>query len=304
MDALLAAAAVLAPVGAAVPLVPLVPPPVVAPLFRRTTIHQRHAIVALHEDHQPYRTIARKLGVSKTSVGHWIRQYQLNGDVADRPRSGRPRCTDEVTDHNIVLTAVVAPFTSPRQIRRSLGLIASARTIDRRRQQAGLVGRVARHKRDYSEAEIRKRLSFANGYADKSVDWWEHVLFSDEKCFDGTGFCGRTWCRRPVGTALDPQYCVGKTAHPVKVNVWACFSASGQGYCHIFNENMDAVLMKKILEANLLPSARLLHLLTDPPQPWFLLHDNDKKFTSNLVKEFIHNNGVTCLEFPPYSPDR
>jgi hypothetical protein len=179
-------------------------------------------------------------------------------------------------------------------------LDCSPRTVDRRLQEVGLFGRVARHKRDYSPAELRKRLSFAEGYKDWTVEQWSKVLFSDEKCFYGKGFCGRIWVRRERGAALEPQYTVHKQAHPVKVNVWACFAASGQGYCYIFNENMDAVLMKRVLSDNLLPSAELCFRL---PEQWFLLHDNDKKFQSHKVREFLHEKGVTTLEFPPYSPD-
>ena len=119
------------------------------------------------------------------------------------------------------------------------------------------------------------------------------MLFSDEKCFYGKGFCGRMWVRREKGTALEPQYTVHKTAHPVKVNVWACFCANGQGYCHIFNDNLDAVLMKKILGDNLLPSAQL-HFSFDPPEQWYLLHDSLKKFSSRLVTEQLHTLGAAC----------
>jgi hypothetical protein len=149
---------------------------------------------------------------------------------------------------------------------------------------------------------VRKRLAIAEGYKNWTKEQWEKVLFSDEKCFYGKGFCGRMWVRREKGTALKPQYTVHKTAHPVKVNVWACFCASGQGYCYIFNQTLNAKLMKKILSEHLLASAKL-HFSFDPPEQWFLLHDNDKKFKSRLVTELLHESGVTALEFPPYSPD-
>ena len=275
---------------------------VVAPVPRITTVQQRWAIIALHEDHQSNRMIALKLDLHRDTVKKWIDEYRLTGDVKDRRRIGRPRLTDESTDTNITLTALVEKFTSPRQIKRSLELDASARTIDRRLQEAGLVGRVARHKRDYTEVEVRKRLSFANGYSDKDEEWWESVLFSDEKCFYGRGFCGRTWVRRPIGEALNPEYCVHKTAHPVKVNVWVCFCASGQGYMYIFNETMDASLFKRILADNLIPSARL-HFPSDPPQQWYLLHDNDRKITGGVVSELLYRSGFTCIDFLPYSPD-
>lgn len=129
---------------------------------------------------------------------------------------------------------------------------------------------------------------------------WLQVLFSDEKIFWGAGFCGRTWVRRPVGEALNPQYVKKKTAHPVKVNVWACFAATGQGMMHIFEANLDAKLQKQILVDHLLPSARDLF---DAGKEWFFLHDIDKKFKSNLVQDWLESKSVRCIDFPPYSPD-
>jgi transposase len=266
------------------------------------SVEKRWAIVALWKDGRLRGYIADKLNIHRTSVSKWINHYQLTGTVDDKKRSGRPRCTDELQDTSIVMQARVIKFTSPRQIKKELELDVSRMTIDRRLQEAGLFGRVARHKRDYTEEEVRKRLSFANGYKNWTKEMWEKVLFSDEKCFYGKGFCGRVWVRRPIGEALNPEYCVHKVSHPVKVNVWACFCAAGVGYCHIFNETLDGSLLKDILADNLVPSAQL-HFSFDPPEQWFLLHDNDKKFTSDIVKAQLHRTGVTTIDFPPYSPD-
>ena len=161
---------------------------------------------------------------------------------------------------------------------------------------------MALHKRDYSPEELNKRLSFARGYGGWTAAQWEKVLFSDEKLFYGKGFCGRTYVRRPKGEALNPDYTVHKVAHPVKINVWACFCAAGVGYSYLFNEILDGKLMSKILNTHLVPSARL-HFSSDPPEQWYLLHDNDKKFHSKEVKAALHGLGITSLDFPPYSPD-
>ena len=269
---------------------------------RRLTLLQRYSIVALRNDGRKPPYIARHLKCNVKTVRAVLRRFRDTGIPGSGSRSGRPRATTADEDLEIAVTARVERFTSPRRVKRQLQLDVSPRTIDRRMQEAGLFGRVARHKRDYTEAQIRTRLSFAHGYADKDVDWWSKVLFSDEKIFWGKGFCGRAWVRREKGTALEPVNCVNKTAHPVKVNVWACFAAGGQGYIHIFNENLDAALMKRILAANLLPSAEL-HFSFDPPEQWYFLHDNDKKFKSHLVQNFIHDKGITTIDFPPYSPD-
>ena len=54
----------------------------------------------------------------------------------------------------MAVVARIDKFTSPRQIRRKLELDVSARTIDRRLQEAGLFGRarVARHQRELARA--------------------------------------------------------------------------------------------------------------------------------------------------------
>lgn len=281
-------------------------PAAAAPRAQRLTLEQRWSCVALHKDGRSYQYIASHLGVSKNAVGAVVARHRATGSPGSGARSGRPRCTDEATDTAIAFTAHVDKFTSPRQIRRKLefGDAVSARTIDRRLQEAGLFGRVARHKRDYTPAEVRKRLTFAEGYLHWTAADWGKVLFSDEKCFYGKGFCGRVWVRRPVGEALNPDYCLHKLAHPVKVNVWAAFCAAGQGYCHIFNDKMDKHLYKRILADNLIPSARL-HFSSAPPRldAWHFLHDNDPKHTSGVVTEWLHNNGVSVLDFPAYSPD-
>ena len=288
---LLAAAA-----GVAVPAIVLP-----AHRYRRLSTLQRWSCVALHNDGRSNTYIATKLKVGRDTVAATLRRYRDTGDVKSGSRDGRPRATDPEAEHAIELTARIDKFTSPRRIARQLFLDVSPRTVDRRLQEVGLFGRVARHKRDYKPVEIRKRLSFANGYGHHDADWWEKVLFSDEKCFYSGGFCGREWVRREVGTALHPEYCVPQRHKANKINVWACFCAAGQGYIYCFNENMNGVLLRKILRENLVPSAEL-HFAVGREQ-WHLLHDNDKKFGCDIVQEFLHNKGVSCIDFPPYSPD-
>jgi transposase len=245
---------------------------------------------------------AEQLGCSRQTVAHWQQAFEATGDVHSAARSGRPRCTTEEEDIALVTSAVVQPFTSPHRLHAEMDIDASSRTIDRRLIEAGLPGHVARHKRAFTEEDKRKRLSFAQGYSGWTEEQWEPVLFADEAVFEGAGFSGQQWVRRPPGEALNPEYCVDKKPHPVKVNVWACFCARGPGYTYIFNENLDSKLLKHILSTHLLPSAHL-HYRTDPPEQWWLLQDNDPKHKSRSVQNWLHNNGINCLDFPPYSPD-
>src|SRR6202040_1224047 len=134
--------------------------------------------------------------------------------------------------------------STPRQILKELDLNVSDRTVDRRLQEAGLFGRVALKKRAFDEAEKKRRLSFAEGYENWTEKQWERVLFADEAIIqeEGGGKGGRQWIRRKRGAAeaFKAENLHHHLPHPIQLNVWACFSASGLGYCYIYNESLDA----------------------------------------------------------------
>jgi len=245
---------------------------------------------------------AARIGSTRQTVAHWQHTYASRRDVEDDQREGRPRKLTEEEEQLLVMTSVVEPFQPPQQLKRKLQMDVSPRTIDRRLIEADLHGRVARKRFELTDEHVRKRLSFAEGYKNWTEQQWETVLFTDETSFKGAGFHGQVWVRRPPGQALNPEYTVDKKPHPVKVHFWGCFSANGVGYSYIFNENLNAKLLKTIIKANLLPSAELL-FPQDPPQQWWFLQDNDPKHTSREIKTWLHNKGVSCLDFPPYSPD-
>lgn len=77
-------------------------------------------------------------------------------------------------------------------------------------------------------------------------------------------------------------------------------SARGVGRVELFEDNMDANKLKQILHNNLVQSAQTMYAENEH---WWLLHDNDKKFTSRTVKEWLFNKGIQVMEMPPYSPD-
>jgi hypothetical protein len=102
------------------------------------------------------------------------------------------------------------------------------------------------------QMDFTKRLSFANGY--HNMDW-TRVVFSDEACF-WTGDKGRVWVRRPRGTdvAFDEKYVCKKEHKGDKVNVLGFFTSAGVGELICFDENMTAVLQKKLMKQGLLPT--------------------------------------------------
>ena len=252
----------------------------------------------LHKEGHDESYIAQRIPCDVRSVRYWL----THPDLQDSPRSGRKRKTTAEQDAAVVAEARETKFTTPRRIKRKLGLNVSSRTIDRRLIEVGLFGRVARHKKKFSDEEIRKRLSFAEGYKSWTEEDWMRVEFADEKIFWGEGFWGQVFVRRPKGEALNPEYCVDQDPHPVKVSAWACFSGHGLGYMYIFNENMDAKKLQHILGTHLIESAEL-HFDVEHAERWFFLQDNAPQHKSILVRTWLFNKGIQCIDFPPYSPD-
>jgi transposase len=283
---------------------PTAPPPP-PPLFERNahshghlSHDQRVAIGVLHKEGHDASYIAARIPCDVRSVRHWLEHPSLH----DEPRSGRKRKSSPAQDTAIVAEARATKFTTPRRIRRKLGLDVSSRTIDRRLIEVGLFGRVARHKRKFFDEEKRKRLAFAEGYQHWTADDWMRVEFADEKLFLGEGFWGQVFVRRPKGEALNADYCVDQKQHPAKVSAWACFSGHGPGYMYIFNENMDAKKLQHILGTHLIESAEL-HFDVEHAEGWWLLQDNAPQHKSCLIRTWLFNHGIQCLDFPPYSPD-
>jgi hypothetical protein len=273
----------------------------------RLSTEQRWSIVTLHKVGWGSRRIARQVACNPKTVLAVLARYAACGSPLSGSLSGRPRITSTEDDENMAIHARVEKFTSPVQCRRQLDFSTptiSPRTIDRRMQEAGLPGRVARKKLAYNPSQRAARIAFARKHQGWSEEQWMRVLFSDEKCFYGKGFCGQTWVRRPPGEAFNPEYCVPKTAHPIKVNVWGCFSAAGPGYLHIFYDNLDSATYRTILDDHLLAVAK-----RDFPSdshaiiPWHFLQDNAPMHKTAIVSEWFHRKGVSVLEFPAYSPD-
>jgi transposase len=267
---------------------------------------ERSAAVVLTRIGETQQQAAEQLGTSRQTVAHWQHRFEETRDIRDVLRSGRPRETTDQENIDIIASCVINSHLTPKGVLQELDLNVSARTIDRRLQEAGLFGRVTMKKRVFTEEDKRKRLSFAEGYRHWKEKDWERVLFADEAIIQGEGGSkgGRQWVRRPGGIdeAYKTEYLHHTLPHPIQLNTWACFSASGLGYCYIYNENIDAKSFVGILDTHLLASADLV-FTESPRRQWWYLQDNAPTHTARVTRKWLHDHGIICLDFPPYSPD-
>jgi transposase len=263
------------------------------------TALERAAAVVLIADAQPLPVVAAKLDTTTKTVQKWVEAHEDNGDVEDAYRPGRKPTLSSDQMAAIVDFAIKTPKTTPRVIKAMLRLRISCRTVRRVLDEAGLFARVSRISPPLTDAHLRMRLSFGNGYGGWTETQWMGVLWSDEMSIR-VGPQGRTWVQRLINAEWFPVNVVEKQKHAAKVHVWGCFSGRyGVGEIHVFTENLDAVLMRDILRQHLKRSARALIADGD----WWFQQDNDPKHKSKLVQDLLHCQGIRCLDWPPYSPD-
>lgn len=126
------------------------------------------------------------------------------------------------------------------------------------------------------------------------------MVFADETSHE-LGEHMRQWVQRPKGIkyAYMDKYMSHDRSHDKKIHVFGYIAANGRGGIDQFTENLDKTLLKKILQRNRQP---ILNIFPEYVM-WYFLWDNDKKHTSDVVRGWLHNNGITQVDYPPYSAD-
>jgi hypothetical protein len=218
--------------------------------------------------------------------------------VKDNARSGRPRCTTDDTDQSIGILSDSKPTLTPKDIKRELRLSVSSHTIGRRLDEVGLFGCVQTNEYDFNEFDLQRRLALANEHIHHDEDWWSRVFFSDETHFY-LGHYGRVYVRRPVGAACDPKYSHAQQQLKGKVSLWGCISADGVGHAELYEGDLNAVRYRDILRHSLVKTFREFY----PQGPWIFQQDGARFHTTQETITFLHEKGITFLEWPPWSPD-
>ena len=112
-----------------------------------------------------------------------------------------------------------------------------------------MFGRVARKKLYVNKVNRSKRFKCAKEMLQKSLDFWQTVIWSDESKFELFSSKDRVivWCT-PRET-FDFQCIVPTGKHGGNsITVWGCFTRQGIGKLHILDRTMDRCYYRKILE--------------------------------------------------------
>lgn len=267
---------------------------------RQLTIVEKAQIVARIQDGWSIRSIAQLYGRNKSTIQEIKKRWQQEGSFDRREGSGGPRISSLEEDALFLGHLRDNPFQMVRQAMNATGFPGSRPTASRRVNKSELRNRVAAKKIKLTEERKQSRLLFALNYIYREPQFWNRVIFTDEKTFQST-YNGSIRVYRPDRTRFEERYTSDLAFRPGRfsVNVWGWISYYGLGVCWKLEGRFNAENYRQVLEHIMLPSVRSIY----PNNSFIYQQDNCPVHTANVVKDWFHNNNVEVLPWPSISPD-
>ena len=252
---------------------------------------------------QRQQQVANHFGVNVSTIERLVRRLRETGHLADRPRSGRPRVTSRRQDRTIRLahlrncnltateTALNTVGTHNRQI--------SPKTVGSRLREIGLRARRPYVGLPLTQARRLRRMAWLTAHAPRlfPMRQWRRVLFTDESRFTLYRADGRRRVYRRRGERFADACVVERDRFGGgSVMVWGGIAHGIKSQLIIVAGNMTAVRYRdEILRPVAVPLVQQRNLI--------LQQDNARPHVARVCQDFLANNNIAPLAWPPYSPD-
>ena len=109
--------------------------------------------------------VADTFNVSQRQVQRIRKRYEVNGDVFDKPRSGRPRKTTAREDRLLARKSKASPFSTAAELHETWSpeVPVSTRRFCRILSRNGLHGRISAQKPALNKRQLQKPCGFCQG---------------------------------------------------------------------------------------------------------------------------------------------
>ncbi len=155
-----------------------------APHGKELSEDLKKRIVALHKDGIGYKKIAKTLKQSCSTVAKTIQRFNRTGSTQNRPPHGQPKKLSAPALRHIQRLCLgnrrMSAVSIAAEVEGVRGQLVSAQTIRRTLHQIGLHGCHPRRKPLLKTMQKKARKQFAENKQTKKMDYWNHVLWSDE----------------------------------------------------------------------------------------------------------------------------
>lgn len=262
---------------------------------RGTTLSsiEKQRIMDLRSCGKTQREIANIIGRSQSVVKNFLKLGSEN--YGKKKRSGRPRRFSSTVKRAVLRELSVTGASSSSLVRR-FNLNCDPSLV----RKWAAESKHLKYEKCLSKPVLKtrhkmNRLTFAENYVTKG-DFWQHVIFSDEKKFnlDGPDGCKYYW----HDLRFDKKIMSRRVKGGGSVMVWAGICANLKTELAFIDGRMTAVGYQAMLHDYLLPFITLTE-----DENIIFQQDNAPIHVAATTKQWFQDFGIQVLEWPALSPD-
>ncbi|XP_066585907.1 uncharacterized protein [Prorops nasuta] len=175
---------------------------------REKDIFIKGKIIALKEEIYTISEIARKLNLNRHTVSKWIDRYEQNGlgGLQDRRKSNHGLAKTTAEENRIIVNTMENnPFQPSAMILNEISSQVTPKTIRNILHRQGIHCHRPCKKIKYTNEHKEERIGFVLQHLSKTEEYWDKVIWTDEKVLVSTAD-GRMHVWRPDDGRLQEKY--------------------------------------------------------------------------------------------------
>lgn len=262
-------------------------------------------ICALRAEGLTLRKIAQLFNVTHKTIMKITKKFEQTGTTARKSGSGRIK---KLTERNVRALKRICKQNrklSSRQVAQEFQLQSTLSvshvTVIKKLKNIGVTKRKPFKKPRLTKKHKQARISFCRQFMHYTEDQWQKVLFSDEKKFLVYGNDAGIKLWMEDSEKLHDECVIPTEKFNEGVMFWGCFSARGVGRVLPVEGNLNSQGYIDLLESRLLPTIQ--DQFAHNKQSVQFIQDNASCHKSRIVMNWLRNNGIETLDFPPKSAD-
>lgn len=265
---------------------------------------ERNQVVGMLQNGASQGRVAERFAVSQSVISRLWMRFQERGEVAERPRSGRPRSTTARQDRYISIIARRNRFHDAsslnRQFAAATGTRISSQTLRRRLHDNNLWSCRPALRIPLSVRHRQARLVWCQDHDHWRRRDWQCVLFTDESrfCLDYHDGRRRVW-RQSGERYVDCTVVEHDRYGGGSVMVWGGICYDGHTDLYVIRDG--SLTAQRYRDEILHPIVRPFAGAMGPD--FVLMDDNARPHRARIVQEYLQQETIERLEWPAMSPD-
>lgn len=268
----------------------------------RLSTYDKGRIAAAHLFTKNRRRISRLLGIAESTIRSADLSLPTPKGHSSTPTKPPRLQTTERLERAIVRVVKANPSATYAQIRVECGFEVANSTIHRILKRAGLIHWRALRRPLLRAGDAQRRLAWAEDKQNWDYTDWGKIIFSDECSVERGSGKQPTWVWGQSSQRLQPGFVQPvKKDKDIRIMIWGAIWVGGRSDIVIMQRDEDSPRNGYTANSYLQTIEEQLPRCYSPGM--IFQQDNAPIHTANLVKNWLDDNAIALLDWPPYSPD-